>query len=98
MAKVTITWKAFGERPEINRQITSVTIEVPNDFVTPKFHNSILESIFEDTNLYRGFYWDLIQPNLSPNRTHTALSVGDEVQINDITYRCEFVGFQKVGA
>lgn len=94
MAKVTVTWKAFGNRQ--NRQISSVTIEVPNDFVAPQFHNSVMNSIYQDTNLYRGFYWNLIEPLLSPNRTHTSLSIGDEITIGEQTYVCADFGWLKV--
>jgi hypothetical protein len=30
---------------------------------------------------------------LSPDRTHTALSVGDEVTVDDVTFRCEPAGW-----
>lgn len=94
MADITITWKAFGNRQ--NRQVSSVTIEVPNDFVAPQFHTSILNDIYKDTNFYRGFYWNLIQPQLSPTRTHTSLSIGDEITIDGQTYVCADFGWLKV--
>ncbi len=46
----------------------------------------ICAKIYSQTNQYRGEIWDKIQPLLSETRTHTALSIGDEVQINEITY------------
>lgn len=94
MANITITWKAFGNRQ--NRQISSVTIDIPNDFVAPKLRKSVLESIYADTNLYQGFFWNLIEPKLSPNRTHTSLSVGDEITIDGQTYVCANFGWLKV--
>lgn len=96
MATIQITWKAFGNRPAQNRSISSVTIDVPNDFVAPKFHNTVLNNIYADTNMYQGFYWNLIQPLLSPTRTHTALSVGDEITIGGQTYICADFGWTKV--
>lgn len=95
---VTITWKAFGNQPERKREITSASFELPNDFGNPKYGTEICDHIFQDTNLYCGFYWNLIEPVLPWNRTHTALSVGDEITIDSITYRVADVGFEKVGA
>lgn len=54
----------------------------------------ILEHLFEETNLYRGPLWDAMQP-LPEERTHTSLSVGDYVTIDDRMYRCESVGWHR---
>ena len=99
MSKVTITLKAFGDDLESGRVVSSVsfdsiTISVDN-------HITFCETVFADLNLYTGWVWDTVEPLLSPNRTHTALSVGDEIEIDGKVYRCENVGFsevQKVGA
>jgi hypothetical protein len=46
--------------------------------------------------------WNLLQPLLPANRTHTSLSIGDEVTIAKegvaITYRCESVGWTVINA
>ena len=93
MKNVKITWKAFGNKPDIGREITSIEFKLPvddKDFV-------ICERIYKETNLYQGSWWSLlIEPLLKENRTHTALSVGDEVTIDDITYICADFGFIKV--
>jgi hypothetical protein len=52
--------------------------------------------LFRDTNLYQGELWDLIEPNLSPKRTHTALSVRDEVSIDGRRYVCAGIGWEPV--
>lgn len=93
MNKVTITWKAFADRPGRGAdKVTSVELDTEL-YVTPlEFCNMV----FRATNTYHGALWDLIEPKLSPNRTHTALSVGDEVTVDDVTYRCERAGWSVV--
>lgn len=102
MATITVTWKAFANNDpkrlrdfaETGRTpVTSKTIEVENTMGVS--HSYICETLFRDTNWYEGPFWDLLQP-LPEDRTHTALSVGDEVIINDVTYRCADVGFEEV--
>jgi len=90
MAKVKITWKAFGEKPEQNKFITSV--EFDTDF---KVNNvdQLLNVIYHVTNTYSGNLWEIIKPKLSSYRTHTAISVGDEVEIDGITYVCADFGW-----
>ncbi len=93
MNKVKITWKAFADRPALGAdKVTSVELDTEL-YVTPlEFCNMV----FRATNTYHGALWDLIEPKLSPNRTHTALSVGDEVTVDDVTYRCERAGWSVV--
>lgn len=97
MASVTITWKAFGEKPERNKFITSVSLETLFD-ITDANRDTFLSVVYQQTNLYAGNLWNLIEPHLSPMRTHTALSIGDEITIDGVTYRVAEVGFQRVAA
>lgn len=53
----------------------------------------ICEKFFHDTNLYEGTAWDVIQP-LPDNRTHTSLSVGDYVVVDEQMYRCARIGWE----
>ena len=53
----------------------------------------ICEKMFEETNLYRGAAWEILQP-LPEKRTHTALSVGDYVTIDGQMYRCASFGWE----
>ena len=102
MATITVTWKAFNnddpkrlqDFAETGRSpVTSRTIEVGTaDGVN---HDTICEHLFRDTNLYQGNWWVLLQP-LPEDRTHTAMSVGDEVTIDGRTYRCMDIGFAEV--
>jgi|694.fasta_scaffold02251_47 hypothetical protein len=84
MATITITWKAFGDP-------TSATFEWENT----EGHD-IVERAFRDTNLYNGSLWDALEPHLPENRTHTALSVRDEVEVDGVTWRCEPIGWSVV--
>lgn len=92
MSTITVTWKAFCHPDTPNRVPTSATIEtdIQGDDIT------IAEAVFHDTNLYRGRLWDLLKPVLPENRTHTALSVGDTVTIDGVTYRCASEGWEEV--
>jgi hypothetical protein len=91
-AKIAITWKAFGDRPEVNRYVSTVEFEA--DFeITAENLDTFLEVVYAQTNTYRGNFWNIIEPLLSPTRTHTALSVGDEIAIDDKTYKVADCGF-----
>lgn len=99
MKQIKVTWKAFGEFPERGKFITSVEFEIdvaPLGLTEEDVNQSICEGIYQATNLYGGGYWNLIQPKLSENRTHTALSIGDEVEIDGAIYVCADIGFIKV--
>jgi hypothetical protein len=56
----------------------------------------ICEELFKETNTYAGKLWDALQYSIPANRTHTALSVGDEIDIDGTVYRCEPVGWEIV--
>ena len=96
MSKIKITWKAFGDKPEIGRFISSVEIQLPEVVSKTVTDEHICEQIYKQTNLYQGPVWDIIQPLLSETRTHTSLSVGDEVEIDGVGYVCADFGFEKV--
>jgi len=109
--KITITWKAFSNNTFATKQgITSATLELSNDldvFTDTGWCDFMYEvtnlqdEIYDFTrNATKLFVWNKLKPLLPANRTHTSLSVGDEITINENTYRCENVGWellQKVG-
>jgi len=95
MANITITWKAFGDRPERNRYISSVSFELG---IGTHLDTEVMDAIYRDTNTYSGYIWAKIESLLSPTRTHTALSVGDEISIDNRTYKVADFGFELVGA
>jgi hypothetical protein len=86
---IKVTWKAFGESVIHNEYITSVEF----DLDTEDSALAICERVFHDTNTYNGSLWDIIEPLLWDNRTHTALSVRDEVEVDGTTFRCDSVGW-----
>jgi hypothetical protein len=106
MTKIKITWKAFGDKPERGRFISSVEVEllqvqqVSDDL-------RICEAIYKVTNLQGELadfgaslaeinLWETIESKLSPTRTHTSLSVGDEVEIDGRAYICADLGFKRI--
>jgi hypothetical protein len=109
MTKIKITWKAFGDQPQRGRFISSVELELPKQ-VSDDFR--ICEAIYKVTNLQGELadfgaslteinLWKTIESKLSPTRTHTSLSVGDEVEIDGRAYICADLGFkllEKAGA
>lgn len=95
MAKVKITWKAFGDKPNVGRFISSA--EFDTEFEIAKHDVDLfLEVVYRVTNTYSGNLWEIIEPKLSPTRTHTALSVGDEVEIDGQVYVVADFGFEKI--
>ena len=92
--QIKITWKAFGDKPQQNKFVTSVEIET--EFPATLSHNEILNVVYADTNLYQGYIWGKIEGKLSPIRTHTSLSIGDEVVIDGIGYVVGDFGFIKI--
>jgi hypothetical protein len=104
MTKIKITWKAYGNQPQRERFISSVEVELPKQ-VSDDFR--ICEAIYKVTNLQDELadfgaslgeinLWKTIESKLSPTRTHTSLSVGDEVEIDGRVYICKDLGFQRV--
>jgi len=94
MSKVKITWKAFGNKPEIGRFISSVEFET--EFPKTVSHEQICEIVFADTNCYQGYIWGKIESKMSAKRTHTSISVGDEIEIDGQVYICADFGFEKI--
>jgi hypothetical protein len=93
MSQVKITWKAFGDKPEIGRFISSVEFETTLDIQVPE---RLCESIYHATNTYSGALWDVLEPKLSATRTHTSISIGDEIEIDGQVYICADLGFEKI--
>lgn len=102
--EVTVSWKAFSsaERAIENRKVFPVkeaTVYAPFfDYLTEL---EICNKVYQETNLYYGKFWNQLERVLPENRSHTALSIGDEVTITRqnaaITYRCAELGWEEVG-
>jgi hypothetical protein len=96
MATIIITWRSFTNPNQF------VSAPVSFDYSAEVFsHNQICDIVFEQTNLYQGSFWEKLEPVLPANRSHTALSVGDEVTIYNhntgFTYRCNPFGWELIG-
>jgi len=102
--KVKITWKAFGNKVEQGRFVSSVHFDL---YDITESTESILNSIYKATNLqseladfgakpFEIYLWNVIEPRLAKDRTHTSLSVGDEIEINGQVYVCADFGWVKV--
>jgi hypothetical protein len=101
---IGIIYSAFDEHvPQMNlegrRKVNPSTIAIvpnmPPCFV-PKDDLEVCEALFRDTNLYEGPFWDRLDGNLPETRTHTALSVGDRVFIDDRVFLCKSFGWEKI--
>lgn len=97
--KIKITWKAFGDKPARGRFISSVEFELGSfsgGDINEIADVNICEWIYKDTNTYSGLIWNKIEKQLSETRTHTSISVGDEIEINGQVYICADFGFEKI--
>lgn len=95
MSKVKITWKAFGDKPEAGKFVSSVEFETEFK-VEESDVNKFLEVVYHNTNTYSGNLWQIIEPKLSATRTHTSISIGDEIEIDGQVYICADFGFEKI--
>jgi hypothetical protein len=93
MSKIKITWKAFGDKPAQGKFVTSIEFESEFKVEDPI---KLCEVIYHVTNTYSGNLWEIIQPLLSDLRTHTSISVGDEIEIDGQVYICADFGFEKI--
>ena len=85
MSQVKITWKAFGDKPKVGKFVSSVDFETEFKIAEADV-DQFLNVVYRVTNTYSGNLWEIIQPKLSPTRTHTSLSIGDEVEIDGRVY------------
>lgn len=77
--------------------LTSVTVDLdPPAGTAGSGDTALLEALFHATNMAEGLYWQVLEPVLPPDRTHTSLSVGDYVAVEDRVYRCAFFGWDRV--
>ena len=102
--KIKVTWKAFGNRIEQGRYVSSVDFELLD---TNPSHEVLLNAIYKATNLQDEladfgakaldiYLWKVIEPRLASDRTHTSLSIGDEIEIDGQVYVCADIGWVKV--
>jgi hypothetical protein len=101
MTTVTITYKAFTHLAN-NRVTTSLSFILPSEYeqhATQLTNEKLCDVLYDTTNVQsnNSKLWQVIEPLLPVNRTHTSLSVGDEVTINDNTYKCADFGWEYLG-
>ena len=95
MSQVKITWKAFGDKPKAGKFVSSVEFET--EFKIDESNvDKFLGVVYQQTNLYGGSLWKIIEPKLSATRTHTSLSIGDEIEIDGQVYIVANSGFEKI--
>lgn len=87
MSVLKITWSAFGGDASVEFMIFNAEHIADLD---------MCERLFAQTNRYEGDMWDSMEKYLPENRTHTALSIGDMISIDERTYRCEEIGWSKI--
>lgn len=103
--EVTLKWCAFEESMIAHPHPTrignaSFTFELdPEKYKGISDDSDLCERLFKETNLYQGDIWYSIAEDIPDNRSHTALSVGDEITIKRgdgeaITYSCADLGFK----
>ena len=100
MAKITIVWCAFAgswseerEKETGRKGFTKVEFEMPT---TPTIDDELIcDQIYKETNTYRGNIWDQFNERFPKDRSHTAISVGDMIGIDDRFYFCADVGWTK---
>ena len=93
---ITVTWNPMHHPsyPELTAHLkpASATFIVGGGFD----HSLMLEALYFATNTYSSALWDLLEEVMPTDRTHTALSIGDEVTIGKRTYLCQSIGWQVV--
>jgi hypothetical protein len=99
--EIKITYKAFSNEKN-NRPVTSLSFVLPSEYETyaTRITNvGLCDVIYDVTNqqITTNALWQVIEPLLPANRTHTSLSVGDEVTINNNTYLCADFGWEFIG-
>lgn len=105
---ISITYKAFVERPELGRYISTATFEIPKQLTASDYE--ICDAVYKATNLQDDIasfckpdefqsiqqIWTALVPVLPAQRTHTSLSVGDVVTIDGRSYECSDIGWKAV--
>jgi hypothetical protein len=104
--KIKVTWKAFGNKIEQGRFVSSVEFDILDYKIPADKYPALLHAIYKATNLqsdleefngsaFEIYLWKVIEARLAPDRTHTSISIGDEVEIDGQTYICADIGWLK---
>ena len=104
--KIKINYKAFGNKIEQGRYVSSVEFDILDYKIPADKYGLLLNAIYRATNLqsdlaefgdykFEIYLWKVIEPRLAPDRTHTSISVGDEIEIDGQVYVCADIGWLK---
>ena len=99
--KIKIIWcafeKSYVDRPaksaKIGRTSYETEINVPVDYPN---YEQICDVIYQQTNIYAGDFWETNNKKFPKDRSHTAISVGDIIEVNGIPFKCENAGWSKI--
>lgn len=103
MTTIKLTYKAFAHNARPTTEgVTTAQFELETADV---LDNDIMNVVYKVTNLQSDLaefgasnfeikLWETIKAILPANRTHTSLSVGDEIQIGRRNYEISDVGFK----
>jgi len=88
MATIAVALCAFGTA-------TTYSAEVPDALLGTADPEAIADLIFEATNLQSDAdpVWRILRKEQPWGRTHTSLSVGDQVSVNGVVLCCEVEGW-----
>ncbi len=100
---ITIKWTAFKEHEFMLAEQGKIgnaemNFEVPTDHYQIEGNDfEWLNYLYECTNLHQGKMWNTYFDGKMPeNRSHTSLSVGDQIVLDGREYVCEMVGWSLV--
>jgi hypothetical protein len=91
--EITIRWVASDRAKVLGLETVSLTFDLFYEDLSPF---DLLETLFAQTNQYKGHIWDAIEDRLPLRRSHTALSVGDEVSIDGAWFECDHIGWKNL--
>lgn len=97
---ITVTWNPmFPERKIAMGLEVEASAEKRFSFVTEDIMTGeqVCSAVYAATNLYAGEIWDAMQP-LPADRGHTAISMGDFITVNGVTYECAEFGWKNLNA
>jgi hypothetical protein len=71
------------------------TIEFEDGFLHPELtREQVCDAMYHATNYQAGPIWDRIETTLPANRSHTSLSIGDQVVVDGHIYTCAEFGWK----
>jgi hypothetical protein len=89
--------KLWSDTPPTSYTFDIETVLLGNESVlTDQVQIRLAEYLFTQTNIYQGFLWNMVCRLQPAQRSHTALSIGDVVVINDRRWTCGKDGWREI--